>query len=62
MGNTTMFDLTGRRALATGGAVGIGRGYVTALARAGADVAIVDIDEKTGNRRKNGNENGRPDS
>lgn len=48
MADISMFDLTGKKALVTGGAVGIGRGCAVALAKAGADVAIVDIDEKTG--------------
>ncbi len=34
------FDLTGRRALVTGGATGIGEGIALALAQAGADVAL----------------------
>ena len=34
-----MFSLKGKKALVTGAAVGIGRGYATALAMAGADVA-----------------------
>lgn len=38
MGNP--FDLTGRRALVTGGATGIGEGIALALAQAGADVAL----------------------
>jgi len=45
---TNIFDLTGKKALVTGAAVGIGRGYAVALAQAGADVVIVDLDEKTG--------------
>ncbi|HYW78603.1 MAG TPA: SDR family oxidoreductase [Thermoguttaceae bacterium] len=48
MSDLSLFDLTGKKALVTGAAVGIGRGYAVALARAGADVAIVDIDDKTG--------------
>lgn len=47
MADLSLFDLTGKRALVTGGAVGIGRACAVALAQAGADVAIVDIDEKT---------------
>jgi NAD(P)-dependent dehydrogenase (short-subunit alcohol dehydrogenase family) len=48
MADLSLFDLTGKRALVTGGAVGIGRACAVALAQAGAQVAIVDIDEKTG--------------
>ncbi len=48
MADLSLFDLTGKKALVTGGAVGIGRGCATALAMAGADVAIVDLDDKTG--------------
>ena len=35
-----MFDLTGKRALVTGGSGGIGLGMARGLARAGADVEI----------------------
>lgn len=39
------FDLTGRAAIVTGGAMGIGFGIASRLRGAGADVAIVDINE-----------------
>jgi len=48
MADLSLFELTGKKALVTGGAVGIGRGCALALAQAGADVAIVDLDEATG--------------
>ena len=39
----SVYDLTGRRALVTGGARGLGAGMAEALARAGAAVVIGDI-------------------
>lgn len=48
MGDLSLFDLTGKKAMVTGAAVGIGRGCAVALARAGADVAILDLNEKAG--------------
>ena len=48
MADLGLFDLTGKKALVTGGAVGIGRACAVAMAKAGADVAIVDIDEAVG--------------
>jgi NAD(P)-dependent dehydrogenase (short-subunit alcohol dehydrogenase family) len=45
-----MFSVAGRKAMVTGAALGIGRACATALAIGGADVAIVDHDEKAGRR------------
>src|ERR1043165_9410773 len=42
------YDLTGRKALVTGGARGLGAGMAEALARAGAAVVIGDIREELG--------------
>lgn len=39
-------DLTGRTAVVTGGAAGIGRGIAVELAREGADVVVADVDEE----------------
>ena len=44
----SVYDLTGRKALVTGGARGLGEGMARALARAGAAVVIADIREDIG--------------
>jgi NAD(P)-dependent dehydrogenase (short-subunit alcohol dehydrogenase family) len=44
----SVYDLTDRKALVTGGARGLGAGMAAALARAGAAVVIGDIQEDTG--------------
>ena len=38
-----MFDITGKKVIMTGGATGLGFGMATALRRAGASLAIIDI-------------------
>ena len=38
----SVYDLTGRKAMVTGGARGLGEGMARALARAGAAVVIAD--------------------
>lgn len=44
----SVFDLTGRKALVTGGARGLGAGMAEALARAGASVMIADLLDQEG--------------
>jgi len=50
MTDLSLFDLSGKKALVTGGAMGIGHACATALAMGGADVAIVDLNQEMGNR------------
>ncbi len=44
----TVFDLTGRKALVTGGAQGLGEGMAQALAAAGAHVVVADVQDDLG--------------
>ncbi len=46
MSDSSIFSLSGRKALVTGGAGGIGRACAIGMAEAGADVAIVDLKEE----------------
>lgn len=41
-----LFDLTGRKAIVTGGYQGIGRAYVEGLRNHGAEVCIIDLNKK----------------
>ncbi|WP_021594425.1 MULTISPECIES: 3-hydroxybutyrate dehydrogenase [Actinomadura] len=49
-GTSGTLDLSGRRALVTGGASGIGRACARRLAAAGAEVAVADIDGDAADR------------
>jgi 2-deoxy-D-gluconate 3-dehydrogenase len=42
-----LFDLTGKTAIVTGGSTGLGAGMSLALAEAGADIILVDHNERT---------------
>ena len=46
----TELNLTGRRALVTGGAQGLGEGMVRALAAAGATVIVADVNDDLGSK------------
>ena len=45
-----LFDLTGKTAIVTGGAGILGQHFCSGLAESGARVAVVDVEEKKGNR------------
>ncbi|EXG81200.1 SDR family NAD(P)-dependent oxidoreductase [Cryptosporangium arvum] len=46
----TVFDLTGRKALVTGAAQGLGEGMALALAAAGAKVIVADLQDELGTK------------
>ncbi|MFA5994825.1 MAG: SDR family NAD(P)-dependent oxidoreductase [Patescibacteria group bacterium] len=48
---TELFNFTGKTAVVTGGAMGIGYGIVQRLHEAGANVVIADIDETVGTQK-----------
>ena len=48
MSDLSLFDLSGKKALVTGAAGGIGKACALAMAKAGADVAIIDLNEPMG--------------
>ena len=47
-GTSSLFDLTGRTALVTGGAKGLGLAMARGLAQHGAPIVLADIDDATG--------------
>lgn len=48
MADLSIFDLTGKKALVTGSAGGIGKACAIGMAKAGADVAVIDLKEDMG--------------
>lgn len=60
VGVGSLLDLTGRRAIVTGGAMGIGRAVAARLAEAGALVVVADVDGEVADlAAKELSENGR---
>ena len=54
MAAADLFDLTGKVAVITGGAGGIGVVYAEALAEAGASVVVADLEPRRGDRDRRG--------
>ncbi|MFA6540068.1 MAG: 2-dehydro-3-deoxy-D-gluconate 5-dehydrogenase KduD [Bacteroidota bacterium] len=50
----SLFDLTGKTAIVTGGSTGLGQGMALGLAEAGADIVLVDYVESTDTAEKIG--------
>jgi sorbose reductase len=48
MSDLSIFDLTGKKALVTGSAGGIGKACAIGMAKAGADVAVIDLKDAMG--------------
>jgi len=48
MPDLSIFDLSGKKALVTGGAGGIGKACAIGMAKAGADLAVIDLKDEMG--------------
>ena len=46
MSDLSIFDLSGKKALVTGSAAGIGKACAIGMAKAGADVAVIDLNKE----------------
>lgn len=58
----SLLDLSGKTAIVTGGAMGIGRGIAVRLHEAGANVIIADLDAETAHKTADELSSKRPDS